>query len=109
MSRLNLRLPETLHDQLVRLAEEEGVSLNLYIVYALTRQVTELYTFHEVPQHDIVQQEQAFNNLVQTLGEVSSSEIDIALAMRDDVKPEADLNPEVIARLKERIKKASKA
>ena len=39
MSRLTLRLPETLHQQLCHLAEDEGVSLNQYIVYALTRQV----------------------------------------------------------------------
>ncbi|MDZ4872493.1 MAG: hypothetical protein CLLPBCKN_001881 [Chroococcidiopsis cubana SAG 39.79] len=44
MSRLTVRLPETLHQQLVRLAESEGVSLNQYIVYALTRQVTSAYT-----------------------------------------------------------------
>ena len=35
MSRLTLRLPETLHKQLTRLADGEGVSLNQYIVYAL--------------------------------------------------------------------------
>jgi hypothetical protein len=40
MSRLTLRLPETLHQQLANLAEGEGVSLNQYIVYALTRQTT---------------------------------------------------------------------
>jgi hypothetical protein len=38
MSRLTLRLPETLHHQLTGLADREGVSLNQYIVYALTRQ-----------------------------------------------------------------------
>lgn len=38
MSRLTLRLPQTLHQQLIRLAEAEGISLNQYIVYALTRQ-----------------------------------------------------------------------
>ena len=33
MSRLTLRLPETLHQQLANLAEREGISLNQYIVY----------------------------------------------------------------------------
>lgn len=37
MSRLTVRLPEALHHQLMCLAESEGVSLNQYIVYALTR------------------------------------------------------------------------
>ncbi len=37
MSRLTLRLPESLHQTLARLAEEEGVSLNQMIVYLLIR------------------------------------------------------------------------
>lgn len=37
MSRLTLRLPETLHQTLVRQAQAEGVSLNQMIVYLLTR------------------------------------------------------------------------
>ena len=36
MSRLTLRLPETLHRQLEAQARREGVSLNQYIVYALS-------------------------------------------------------------------------
>ncbi|CUS03490.2 Protein encoded in hypervariable junctions of pilus gene clusters (fragment) [Candidatus Promineifilum breve] len=40
MARLTLRLPDTLHEQLQTLAEQEAVSLNHYIVYALTRQAT---------------------------------------------------------------------
>ncbi len=37
MSRLTLRLPESLHQNLARQAKEEGVSLNQMIVYLLTR------------------------------------------------------------------------
>ena len=37
MSRLTLRLPESLHQLLTSRAEEEGVSLNHYLVYTLTR------------------------------------------------------------------------
>ena len=40
MSRLTLRLPETLHQNLVSRAEAEGVSLNQMIVYLLTRITT---------------------------------------------------------------------
>lgn len=39
MSRFTLRLPNTLHRELKQNAHQEGVSLNQYIVYALTRQV----------------------------------------------------------------------
>lgn len=37
MARLTVRLPESLHDILTRRAEEEGVSLNQYLVYTLTK------------------------------------------------------------------------
>ena len=39
MSRFTLRLPNSLHRELKENAHQEGVSLNQYIVYALTRQV----------------------------------------------------------------------
>lgn len=39
MSRLTLRLPDSLHQQLDSQAEAEGVSLNHFIVYSLTRAV----------------------------------------------------------------------
>ncbi len=40
MSRLTLRLPESLHHQLAEQAQQEGVSLNQYLVYTLARAVT---------------------------------------------------------------------
>jgi hypothetical protein len=40
MSRMTVRLPESLHRRLAEQAEREGVSLNHYIVYSLTRTVT---------------------------------------------------------------------
>jgi predicted HicB family RNase H-like nuclease len=38
---MTVRLPESLHQQLQQLADLEDVSLNHYVVYALTRQVTQ--------------------------------------------------------------------
>lgn len=40
MARLTLRLPESLRDTLIRRAEEEGVSMNHYVVYSLTKNVS---------------------------------------------------------------------
>ncbi len=37
MARLTLRLPDSLHDAMAALAEKEGVSLNHFVVYALTQ------------------------------------------------------------------------
>ena len=73
MSRLTLRLPETLHRQLEELAQSEEISLNQYIVYALTRQVTSTYTVQAFPEKAVAQQQATYNALLQTLGEASPS------------------------------------
>jgi len=72
MSRLTLRLPETLHKQLSALARREGISLNQYIVYALTRQVTLVQT---VAEQELAQQQALLDALTQSLGQASFDEI----------------------------------
>jgi hypothetical protein len=109
MTRLTLQLPETLHQQLVHLAESEGVSLNQYIVHALTCQVALTYTVHRLPEAEINQQKQAFKTLLQRLGKASSTEIKVALDQRETVQPEEALSPEIINRLQQRIKNAGKS
>jgi uncharacterized tellurite resistance protein B-like protein len=103
MSRLTLRLPETLHQQLTQLAEGEGVSLNQYIVYALTRQAALAHVVQVTPQTEVEQQQQAFQSLIKQLGQASSAEIESVLAAREQTEPEADLSADAIARLKEQI------
>jgi hypothetical protein len=109
MSRLTLRLPETLHQQLANLAEVEGVSLNQYIVYALTRQVTLAYSVSSVPKEEIQQQKLSFNSLLQELGKASSAEITAALSERETVPPEQDLDSGTVALLKQKIQDAATA
>ncbi|MBD2309049.1 toxin-antitoxin system HicB family antitoxin [Chroococcidiopsis sp. FACHB-1243] len=103
MSRLTVRLPETLHHQLVRLAESEGVSLNQYIVYALTRQATSAYTVDTLPETTRDRQKESFNTLLQNLGQASPAEIEVIIAEREFVEPEESLTSEVISRLQERM------
>ena len=103
MSRLTLRLPETLHRQLESLAREEAVSLNQYIVFALTRQATLAYTVQPVPEEETRQQQAAFVALLQSLGHTSLAEIEQALAEREQVKPEKGLSVEVIKSVRNRI------
>jgi predicted HicB family RNase H-like nuclease len=109
MSRLTLRLPETLHQQLIHLAESEGVSLNQYIVYALTRQVALAYTVQATPVEEINQQQQAFQGLLKELGQASSTEVKSALDKREIVQSEEELSPEIVARFQQHIHEASKA
>lgn len=106
MSRLTLRLPETLHQKLADLAEGEGVSLNQYIVYALTQQVTLFSSIRSISEAGIQAQKPSFNSLLQELGTASSSEIAAALAERDRVAPEQELDSNTVARLQQKIKNA---
>ncbi len=103
MSRLTVRLPSTLHQQLVNLAQNEGVSLNQYIVYALTRQVSSTYTVKEIPEAERIKQQESFSNLLAELGEAEAKEVEAILAQREKVEPEFGLSEDVIELLRERI------
>ena len=105
MRKLTLRLPETLHQQLVNLAEGEGISLNQYIVYALTRQVSSAYTVETISKEDVVKQQENFDNLLTQLETADTKEIGKVLAQREVVNPEPELTPDIIDRLKTKIKK----
>jgi hypothetical protein len=54
---------------------------------------------------EIKQQQQDFQSLKKKLGKASSDEIELALATRELVEPEPELNADVIALLQERIRK----
>ena len=103
MSRLTLRLPETLHRQLETLAEHEEVSLNQYIVYALTRQVTVAYTVQTIPEKVIAQQKTAYAALLQNLGQASFDEINQVMAEREEAESESGLTPEIVNAIQSRI------
>lgn len=103
MSRLTLRLPETLHQHLIRLADNEGISLNQYIVYALTRQATLSGELVAMPQSALDEQRAAFAGLLERLGTASPGQIRAALDARDPASDEAELSPEIVERLRRRL------
>lgn len=107
MSRLTLRLPESLHRQLEALATSESVSLNQYIVYALTKQVTQAYTVQAVPQKAIAEQHAAYTTLLQSLGKASLQEVRKILDERETAQPEADLTPNKVEKLRQKISQQS--
>lgn len=107
MSRLTLRLPETLHQHLIKLAETEGVSLNQYIVYALTRQAVSTEFIQVTSEKEIIEQEQSFQTLLQGLGTASEIQIKSVLAEREIVQPEPELTPEIITSLQQKITNAT--
>ena len=103
MSRMTLRLPETLHEQLAALARDEAESLNQYIVYALTRQVTLAYTVQTIAEGQIKEQRAAYTALLLGLGQTTFDEIEKALTGREKVKPEKVLTPAALKALKSRL------
>ena len=106
MSRLTLRLPETLHHQLEVLAQQEKVSLNQYLVYALTRQVTSAYEVAAVSPEKVRQQREQLDALLRNARSASPDEIARAMADREQIPPEPDLDPELASRLRYRINQA---
>ena len=109
MGRLTVRLPGSLHEHLAILAKREGVSLNQYIVYALTRQVSLAYTVEPVPTRRATQQRESFTALLQGLGTASFDQIQSVMEKREVVKPEAGLTPEVTRILRERLEEKYEA
>ncbi|MDX9991987.1 MAG: toxin-antitoxin system HicB family antitoxin [Anaerolineales bacterium] len=105
MSRLTLRLPDSLHRQLEQTAENEQISLNQYIVYALTRQLTLAYNVQALSDKVVAEERAAYSALLQTLGRASFDEIQRALAAREAVAPEAGLTPEVMENLRAKMRK----
>lgn len=103
MARLTVRLPETLHNQLVQLAEREGVSLNQYITYTLARQVARSYTVTPVTEESKQKQRDDYATLLQGLGESSYQEMQKVLNERDSVGPDYGLTQDVVQKLRERI------
>ena len=104
MGRFTLRLPQTLHHELESRAQQEGVSLNQYIVYALTRQVASSYTLKRVPDKEILAQRQRYDELLRKLGKpANAAEAENFLAEREIVGPEEALPEEILTAIQARI------
>lgn len=84
MGRFTLRLPETLHQELEAQAAQEGVSLNQFIVYALTRQVSAGYTVQVTPKEMIKEQRAQYGALLTRLGPPSDDETEAFLDQREN-------------------------
>lgn len=101
MSRLTLRLPDTLHKLLSKRANREGISLNQYIVYALTREATLSHIIQPVSDTD--SQSTEFTILLEKLGRASFDEIRSVMDDRESVAPENGLSPDRVARLERKF------
>lgn len=82
MGRFTVRLPDSLHQELETQATQEGVSLNQFIVYALTRQISSGYTVQVTPKTIIKEQRERYEAILATLGESSEEKTEAYLKER---------------------------
>ncbi len=106
MSQIEINLPETLLCQLEITARREGISLEQYILFALTRQTMLASVIRGVPEEDPEYQHKDFAERIKRLGKASSKEAEKILREREHVEPEPGLGPEIVSRLKNRIDEA---
>ena len=103
MGRLTLRLPDTLHKKLEQTAKNEGVSLNQFIVYALTQQTASPYTIQMIPEDEAECQSERISAYMQNLRSAPMAEIEQTLAERELVEPEDDLDLAAVAIIRQEI------
>jgi response regulator of citrate/malate metabolism len=104
MSELTIQMPETLRSQLDHLASEEGIPLNQYVLYALTRQVTSGYIVRRVPLEEVQKQSEEFAAIRQRWKDMASDkDVDQILAEREIAEPEPGLTPELVAKIQTMI------
>ncbi|MGB3292701.1 MAG: YlcI/YnfO family protein [Phormidesmis sp.] len=106
MKRLTLRLPENLHEQLSRLAESEGVSLNQYIVYLLTRQVASFYTVQILSESSIDHQKANLKQWLQASELCSETEAAEILAEREPAPLQAQLSSDTLIRFQSMLQQS---
>jgi predicted HicB family RNase H-like nuclease len=109
MSQIEISVPDTLLYQLKTSARREGVSLEQYIIFALTRQTMLTPVFRKVSEGDAEFQQNDFIERIKRLGNASSDELEKILQEREIVEPECGLEPETVLRLKNRISKTKNA
>ncbi len=109
MANIQINIPDTLRYQLEYISQNEGISVEKYIVYALTRQIMLTPLIHKVPEKDVAYQHHDFTERIRRFGKVSYDELENILEERETAIPEPALKPEVISRLKQRITDAKKS
>lgn len=109
MSRLTLRLPETLHQRLTSEAQEEGVSLNQYLVYLLSQRAKPLYRVTAHSAQERRQQRKQFEQLLEELGPASPEDVQLALDSREATSGASNLTPEAAQEIREKIRRMQKS
>lgn len=103
MKRVTLRLPETLFQRLELLAHDEGISLNQYLVYSLTKHVSRTYRPIPISKEERERQLSELQAIIDSFELISEDEFDQILAAGKPVQEHERLDPEIEAKLKSKI------
>jgi uncharacterized protein (DUF1778 family) len=76
MSALSLRLPKTLHEQLRELAQEEGISVNQFVVLAVAEKVASISTIDYLEKRAKRGSREKFLEILSKVPDVEPQEFD---------------------------------
>lgn len=103
MGRFTVRLPDSLHHELEAKAQQEGVSLNQYVVYALTEKVTPAYIIQVLPDAAFSEQAKRFAALLKRLQTLEPTEMRAFLDTREIAEPEDAETAGLIAQVEAKL------
>ena len=103
MGRFTVRLPDMLHDELIEQAQNEGVSLNQYVVVLLARQTPIQGSVEVASLAEIKQQQEQFDAFREKLGPPDRAAATKYLATREVVKPSSEYEADLISRVREKF------
>ncbi len=106
MNNVTLTLPDTIYRQLVLLAQNEDLSLSQYLLNAMTAHAVANYRVRATSEPERLQQRAEFLALLDRLDTASEEEIDRALAEREPVEPEPELDAETISKFRALIEES---
>jgi inner membrane protein involved in colicin E2 resistance len=108
---LTVKVPEPLFLNLQAQAENEGITLEQIVVYALTRQTTPAYEVRETTDEEVREQKRRHDALLQSLRQdsrkISIEEAQRILSERQQIEPETELNKETIGKLRNILEQKS--
>jgi hypothetical protein len=107
MNNVTLTLPDTIYRQLVLLAQNENLSLSQYLLNAMTAHAVANYRVRATSEPERLQQRAEFLALLDRLGTASEEEIDRALAEREPIEPEPELDAETISKFRALIEESA--
>lgn len=76
MSALNLRLPDSLHDQVRELAERDNISMNQFIAIAVAEKVSALKTVDYITERGSRGSRDDFERVLRKIGESPAPPLD---------------------------------